>query len=369
MTFYNVIEEYRSFGIQTFVNSVTPAAVEAILSKESIDELDFLSLLSPAAVPHLELMAERAGTLTRQHFGNVVQLFTPMYISNYCENVCAYCSFAKHHTISRRHLSFDEIREECERISAAGIRHILVLTGESHSLASVDYLNESIRIIKDYFSSVSIEVYPLTESGYHRLITTGVDGLTIFQECYDTAIYHRLHCGGPKEDFRFRLEAPDRAALQGIRSVTVGALMGLNTMYKEAFLTGLHAAYLQKHYPSIEVSISLPRIRPLAGYFLPPHPVSDAEFVQCLTAMRLFLTSVGITISSRESCEMRNAILPLGVTRMSAGVSTAVGGHTAAPSTAQFEIADSRTVSDMKRDLLAMGYQPVMHDWNFRFIA
>ena len=368
MSYYSVIDSYKSFDFKAHIRSVTAQNIETILAQEQLEPLDFLSLLSPAALPYLEAMAQKARTITRRYYGNVIQFFTPFYISNYCENVCAYCSFSRNHTISRRHLSYDDIRREAKRISADGIRHILVLTGESHTWASVDYLAESVRIIKEYFSSVSIEVYPLTSDGYRKLIDAGTDGLTIFQETYDEGVYHPLHHGGPKEDYRFRLEAPERAASLGMRTITVGALLGLNTVYKEAFFTGLHAFYLQKHHPAAEVAISLPRMRPLAGDFNPPFSVDDPLFVQILTATRIFLHHAGITISTRESSTMRNAILPLGVTKMSAGVSTSVGAHTDEPSTAQFEIADTRTVIEMKRDLLEMGFQPVMHDWNSKFL-
>jgi len=369
LTYYSVIDSYRSFDFEAHIRSITAQKIENILAQETLEPLDFLSLLSPAALPYLEVMAQKAHAITLRNYGNVIHFFTPFYISNYCENVCAYCSFSRRHSITRRHLSYDDVRREAQRISADGIRHILVLTGESHKLASEDYLAESVKIIKEYFSSVSIEVYPLTSDGYRKLIDAGTDGLTIFQETYDEDVYRPLHSGGPKENYRFRLEAPDRAGALGMRTLTVGALLGLNTVYKEAFFTGLHAQYLQHRYPAAEVAVSLPRIRPLAGEFNTLYPVDDPHFVQILTAMRLFLHHAGITISTRESREMRNALLPLGVTKMSAGVSTSVGGHIGEASTAQFEIFDSRSVEEMKHDLLAMGYQPVMHDWSSKFIA
>jgi 2-iminoacetate synthase len=368
MSFYQALEKYREFNFDGYVSSITPRKIESLLAKDALAELDFLALLSDAAAPYLEPMAQKADRITRRHFGNAITLFTPLYISNYCDNVCAYCSFARQHRIARRHLSTLEIRDEARLIAGSGIRHLLVLTGESRSRASVEYLAESLRGIRESFSSIGIEVYPLTEEEYGRCIDEGADGLTIFQETYDEAAYHRYHRGGPKDDYRFRLEAPDRACGRGMRTISVGALLGLERPIRESFFTGLHARYLQNAYPQAEVSISLPRIRPLAGRFTPPYIVGDERFVQTIVATRLFLHTVGITISTRESRRLRDALLPLGVTKMSAGVSTAVGGHSDRPSTTQFEIADDRSVETMKSDLLSLGYQPVMQDWNSRFL-
>jgi 2-iminoacetate synthase len=369
LSFLNVIAQYRDYDFEAYTGHVSPGRIDAILAKERINELDFLSLLSPGALGRLEQSAQKAEAIAKRHFGRVVSLFTPMYISNYCENTCAYCSFARQRKIVRRHLSFDEIRDEARRIGKSGIRHVLVLTGESRSMASLSYLAESLRIIKGHFSSVGIETYPLKEEEYGLLIQQGIDGLTLFQETYDESAYHGFHKGGPKDDFQFRLEAIDRACRQGMRTVSVGALLGLANTCRDAFFTGLHAHYLLRTFPRTEVSVSFPRIRPLAGEFVPPSPVSDALFVQIIAAMRIFLPSAGITISTRESRQLRNALLPLGVTKMSAGVSTAVGGHSAKPSTTQFEIADRRSASELKADLADLGFQPVMQDWNSHFLS
>jgi len=369
VSFYSVIKSYRSFDFKGYAASITAKKIEAILTKDTLTELDFYALLSEAAAPYVEHMAGKAQHLTRRHFGNVISLFTPLYISNYCDSVCSYCSFAKQHDIARRHLSIDEIRAEACRICESGIRHALVLTGEARSMASVAYIVEALRGIREHFSSIGIEVYPLTEDEYCRCMEAGADGLTIFQETYDEDAYHRYHAGGPKDNFRFRLDAPDRACCRGMRTISVGALLGLGRTPADSFFTGLHAHYMQKYHPQAEVSISFPRIRPLAGQFAAPYPVNDTQFVQTIVATRLFLPTVGITISTRESGRLRNALLPLGVTKMSAGVSTAVGGHSSAPSTTQFEIADPRTVEEMKTDILSLGYQPVMQDWNSRFLS
>jgi 2-iminoacetate synthase len=367
LSFLNVVEHYRDFDFEKFLKNITGAHIDSILEKERITELEFLSLLSPPALDRLEQMAQKAQKITQRQFGNCIVIFTPLYISNECENNCPYCSFASQHRIERRHLSFREIEGEALRISETGIRHILLLTGESHTKSSVDYLLESVRLLGKHFPSIGIETYPLHEKDYRRLIEAGVDGLTIFQETYNESVYHAFHKGEPKDDFDFRVKAPERAGRQGMRTISIGALMGLGPTLHDAFFTGIHAHYLQKNFPGSEISISFPRLRPLAATFSPPYTVTDTLFVQVILATRIFLPRAGITISTRESASMRNALLPLGVTKMSAGVSTAVGAHTSSPSTTQFEIADTRTVARLKEELISLGYQTVMQDWNSNF--
>jgi len=366
MPFTDILKKYEDFDIQAHCAAVTPAQVERALAKEGrLSEYDYLSLLSPVASNYLEQMAQRASGITRAHFGNVIFLFTPIYVSNVCDNFCPYCSFAHHHKIKRRHLSIDEVRHEAERISATGLRHILMLTGESRKGASVEYLKNCVTVLKEYFSSIAIEVYPLDESEYAELIKAGVDGLTIYQEAYDREVYAALHKGGPKENFEYRLLAPERAAQAGMRSVTVGALLGLASPIKETFLSGLHARYILDKFPSVEVSGSFPRLRPQAGEFEAGFEVADRAFVQYMTAFRIFMPSAGITVSTRESASFRDSILPMGPTKMSAGVSTAVGSNSGKVSDSQFEIADGRSVDDMQKNLLSRGFQPVVVDWNY----
>jgi len=310
LSFVNVLDRYEDFDFEAHRNDLTIDKIDTVLAKERISDTDFLSLLYPVAAHRLEQMAKKAESIAKRHFGRVVTLFTPMYISNFCENTCAYCSFARQRTIVRRQLSFEEIREETRHISESGIRHILVLTGGSRVKASLSYLSESLRIIKERFPSVGIEIYALNEEEYRLLINQGVDGLTIFQETYNEPAYHSFHRGGPKDDFHFRLEAPDRACRQGMRTVSIGALLGLAKTEEDAFFSGLHAQYLQRTYPRTEVSVSFPRIRPLVGDFVPPFPVSDERFVQVIAAMRIFLASAGITISTRESRQLRQRPAP-----------------------------------------------------------
>jgi len=359
-----IIEQYSDFDIDACCAAVTPARIERALSKNKLDEHDYLALLSPAASApeYLEMIARRASGLTRAHFGSAILLFTPLYVSNVCDNICPYCSFARHNKIRRRHLSIDEVRDAARRIAETGLRHILILTGESRRGASVQYLKDCVSVLKDCFSSISIEVYPLDESEYAELIEAGVDGLTIYQETYDRDIYTSLHRGGPKEDFEYRLLAPERACRAGMRSVTVGALLGLAPSLKDTFLSGLHARYIMDTFPSVEVAASFPRLRPQSGEFDVRFGVEDRAFVQYMAAFRVFMPSAGITISTREPADLRDAVLPIAPTKMSAGVSTSVGGDGA---DSQFEIADGRSVEQMRADLLSRGFQPVMVDWNY----
>jgi 2-iminoacetate synthase len=295
-------------------------------------------------------------------------LFTPLYISNYCENVCAYCSFCCTHTIDRRKLTLKEIKQAAKKIAATGMRNVLLLTGEAPKKTPLSYLGDAVDILKEHFASITLEIYPLAGEGYRQLIGHGVDGLTMYQEVYDPQLYRTYHCGGPKEDYAYRLDTPERALQENMRAVTVGPLLGLGDPVPEIFMAALHAAYLWKKYPAAELSVSLPRLRPLSGEFAQPFEIDDVLFVRMLIALRLFLPAAGITISTRERAQFRNALLPLGVTKMSAGVSTAVGGHLDSSSVGQFEIADLRSVPEVRDDLLQRGFQPVMHDWNSKLV-
>ncbi|WP_366924442.1 2-iminoacetate synthase ThiH [Metallumcola ferriviriculae] len=364
MSFYQYYLAHKDFDFNSFFSSITTTDIERILAKDKINAYDFLSLLSPQAEKHLESMAEKAQKLSLQHFGKAILLFTPMYIANHCINKCAYCGFNVGNRIKRKKLTAEEIEQEAKAIAATGLRHILFLTGESPAQSPVSYIAKAAGILKKHFHSVGIEIYPLTEQEYSQVIDAGVDSLTVYQEVYDEGIYDKVHLAGPKRNYSFRLDAPERACRAKIRSVNIGALLGLNEWCKEAFFTGLHADYLQNKYPDVAVSVSLPRIRPHAGTFQDIFPVNDKSLVQIMLALRIFLPYTGITISTRERQEYRDHLIPLGVTKMSAGVSTEVGGHSSEDKgEGQFEIADNRNVAKMKQAILAKGYQPVSKDW------
>lgn len=365
MSFYEIYSEYRNFDFETYFDKITDQKIIEIINKDRLSRLDFLALLSAKAGNYLERMAQRAKQLTIQHFGKVIFLYTPLYLANYCVNQCVYCGFNATNRIARKKLSMDEVEKEARIISATGLRHILVLTGESRIKTPVEYIKECVKILRRYFSSIAIEIYPLEKEEYLELVEAGVDGLTLYQEVYNEQVYKELHLGGPKQDYRYRLDAPERACMVAMRNVNTGALLGLDDWRREAFFTGLHSDYLQNKYPDTEISISLPRMRPHAGGFMPKVNVDDRSLVQILLALRLFMPRAGIAISTRERQEFRDNLIGLGVTKMSAGSSTEVGGHALSEkSDGQFDISDRRSVDEMKRVIYKKGYQPVFKDWH-----
>jgi 2-iminoacetate synthase len=367
MSYYDILLKYKNLPFEKIFRELSPREVERSIHSEVQDPERFLALLSPAAEGLLEPIAQKAHALTLQHFGRTIQLYTPMYLSNFCENECAYCGFNATHRMPRRTLTLEEVEKEAAYIASTGIEHLLILTGDSREKSSPSYIKECLGVLKKHFSSISAEIYALTEEEYADLARLGIDGLTLYQETYDEGVYDRVHRSGPKKDFIFRLDAPERAARGRMRSVNVGALLGLGDWRKEVFLMGLHAQYLQDRYGEVEIGASLPRLRPHAGDFKEMTPVSDGNIAQILMALRLFLPRLGIALSTRESASLREDLLPLGITRMSAGSTTRVGGHTIESpedqNIPQFEISDPRDVEEMKAMLVAKGYQPVLKDW------
>lgn len=365
MSFYKEYSDYKEFNFDAFFASITDFQIERILAKDNLNELDYLTLLSPAAEKHLEAIAQKANRLTINQFGRSILLYTPMYLSNYCVNHCIYCGFNAKNDIGRKQLSYDEVDREAKRISESGLKHILILTGEAKSKAGIEYLSECCKILSKYFTSISIEIYPLSTDEYEQLIDAGVDSMTIYQETYSEGLYDKLHLKGPKKDYMFRIDAPERAAEAKMRSVNIGALLGLDEWRRESFITGLHADYLQNKYTDMEVSVSFPRMRPHTGAYEPEFPVNDKNLVQIIMALRLYMPRAGITISTREKADFRDNVVNLGVTKMSAGVTTAVGGHTEEEeSTGQFEISDERSVEEMAVSLRQAGFQPIYKDWH-----
>lgn len=366
MSFYELLLQYKNFSFDHFFEKVCDDDIHKVLEKATLKPIDFLTLLSPKAADHLEAMAQRAHRETVQYFGKTVQIFTPLYISNYCSNQCSYCGFNRDNSIVRKKLTFEEIEREAEIISQTGMKHILLLTGEAQTVTPIDYLVETVRRLKNYFASVAIEIFPMEEDEYRLLEQAGVDGLTIFQEVYDEDIYRQVHLGGRKKDYHFRLNAPEKGANAGFRVINIGALLGIGEKRSEFFFTGLHGAYLENRFLDTEIAVSLPRFNPAECDFTPDYPVDDKTFVQFLMALRLFLPRAGITISTRENAKMRDNLLKLGATRFSAGVCTSVGGYSKpdAADTPQFEITDQRSVKEVADAITAMGYQPVFKDWD-----
>ncbi|MBU4133735.1 2-iminoacetate synthase ThiH [bacterium] len=365
MGFKEIIDHWKDFDFDSFFKNVTGNDIRKALFVRTPGVFDLLSLLSPASSEHLEEIAQCAHRLTVRYFGKVITLYTPMYISNYCVNRCAYCSFSADNKFKRKKLTPDEVKKEAEYISKTGIRHILVLTGESRKDSPVSYILDCVKILKSFFSSISVEIYPLTGEEYRRFINAGVDGLTVYQEVYDEKIYGELHPAGPKGDYLFRLNTPERAAREGLRAVNIGALLGLSDFRKEVFFMLLHAKYLQDKYPSTEFSVSIPRMRSHLGGYSAEYPVSDDFLAQIIASSRIFLKRVGIVLSTREGEKIRDNFVPIGITKMSAGSTTAVGGHTAGglKQQKQFEICDLRSVGEIKEMLKKKGYQAVFKDW------
>jgi 2-iminoacetate synthase len=355
---------WESFDFLSFFSSVTGEDVEKVLRKEKLSERDFLVLLSDKAENYLENMARKSKEVTLRHFGRSINLFTPLYLSNYCRNSCVYCGFNQNQEIRRHQLTMDEVRIEAGKIRDSGLKHILILSGGDRVKTDIFYLLETVEILKEYFDSISIEVYAMSEEEYTLLIGKGVNNVTLYQETYNRSLYEKLHLSGEKADYTFRLNAPGRAASAGVFSVNLGVLLGLDHPCIDFFKAALHGQYIQNTYPGTAIAMSFPRIRPAARGFSPEYDVSDAKLVQLITAFRLFMPRAEISISTRESSILRDHLLPLGVTKMSAGSSTSVGSRSREEgSDEQFQISDGRSVSDMDRDLIQAGYQPVYKDW------
>lgn len=341
------------------------ADVGRALRRERLSVEDYGVLLSPAADAYLEDMAARATWETRKHFGNSVQLFTPLYIANYCENHCVYCGFNCRNRIVRGRLSGEEIEEELKAIAATGLREILLLTGESRRQSGVEYIGEAVRLAARYFSTVGIEIYPLNTDEYAYLHKCGADFVSVYQETYNTARYEQVHLRGPKRVYPYRFHAQERALRGGMRGVAFGALLGLDDFRNDAFAVGLHAHFLQQKYPHAEISFSVPRLRPYINNAAnDTGGVRERQLLQVMLAYRLFMPFAGITISTRERAGFRDNVIGMAATKISAGVRVGVGGHNAAEKgDEQFAIADPRGVAEVHRMILARGLQPVYTDY------
>lgn len=353
-------------------DSYTGTDVVRALQKNSIGIEDFKALLSPAAEPFLEQMAEKARIETRKHFGNTVYLFTPLYIANYCENYCVYCGFNCYNDIRRMKLTMEQIEHEMKIIADSGMEEILILTGESKSKSDVKYIGEACKLARKYFRMVGIEIYPVNVEDYRYLHECGVDYVTVFQETYDSVRYEQLHLLGHKRVFPYRFEAQERALMGGMRGIACSALLGLSNFRKDALASALHVYYLQRKYPHAEVSLSCPRLRPIINNGkINPHDVGESQLCQILCAYRLFLPFAGITVSSRESKQFRDGIVKIAATKISAGVSTGIGDHeskytgkgSSAEGDEQFEINDGRSFKQMYEDMSEEGLQPVLNDY------
>lgn len=337
------------------------------LRKEVLAPEDFAALLSPAAQPLLEQIAQRAQQETRKHFGNSTLLFTPCYIANYCENYCIYCGFNCHNKIRRAKLTPEEIELEMQGIAKSGLKEILILTGESRSQSPVEYIGEACKIARKYFTVIGVEIYPLNSDEYRYLHECGVDYVTVFQETYNADKYETLHLGGHKRIFPYRLNAQERALMGGMRGVGFAALLGLDDFRKDAFATGMHAYLIQRKYPHAEIAFSCPRLRPIINNDkINPKDVHETQLLQIICAYRIFMPFASITISTRESNRFRNHVIQIAATKISAGVSTGIGEHIEegeSKGDPQFIIDDARSVEDVRKAIYAAGLQPVFSDY------
>lgn len=340
--------------------AVSPAGVSRVLGQSWPHLNAVAALLSPAAQTMLEDMAAAAKERTLRHFGRARLLFTPLYVANYCENRCRYCGYAAHVAMPRLKLSLEEVAVHGERIAATGLRHLLLLTGESPRWAGVEYIVDCVRVLAPRFPGLALEVFPLETEAYARAMECGVTGLTLYQETYDPEVYRAMHPAGPKTDYAWRLDAPARAARAGIPSITLGVLLGLAPWRQDVLAVVAHARHLLEHFPGVEIGVSLPRLRPHAGGFAAPHPVTDRQFVQAVLALRLALPCAAITLSTREAPCLRDGLVGLAVTKLSAGVRTCVGEEEGSE---QFTISDTRSVAEVAAMLRAQGLQPVFKDW------
>lgn len=363
MAFYDLYLQYENFDFVSFCQNISIRDLEKILRKERLSHFDFLALLSEKASPLLGEIGKKAKTVTRRNFGRTISLYSPLYLSNYCSNECIYCGFKKSAHIKRHRLDSEELATEAAAIAGSGIKHVLVLTGESRKISPPSYIKGCIEILNQHFPHISMEIYPLEISEYRELVDSGAEGLTLYQETYDRRLYSEYHLQGSKSDFAYRLAAPERAAEAGMRSINVGALLGLCEFRKDVFFTGLHADFLMRRYPAVEVGMSVPRIDQEGG-FRPPCVVSDENLLQIISALRLFLPSAGISLSTRERPSLRDSLVESGITRISAGSKTEVGGYSLSKKTApQFDTNDNRSVAEITAMISSKTYDPVFTEW------
>ncbi len=376
------------------------AAVQHSLAKPQPSLADFADLISPAAGELLEPLCRRSQAITRQRFGKVIRLFAPLYLSNECINNCKYCGFSRDNSILRVTLSVDDVRREARALAAQGFRNILLVAGEHPKFVSNGYMAECVAALHEEIPSLSLEVGPMETNEYRPLVTAGADGLVVYQETYNREVYAEMHTAGPKRNFDWRLETPERAYTAGFRRLGIGALFGLADWRAEAIALAAHADHLLRHCWKAQVTISLPRLRPCAGEFQPLTNLGDRELVQLVSALRIFLPDVGIVLSTREPAKLRDGLLPLGITHASAGSHTEPGGYTGAGkekihktergrivelagnasewtategratnATGQFDIADIRPPQEVAEQIRRLGYEPVWKDWDTALTA
>lgn len=363
MSFAEVFKKFDYQDYSSCLECTDEDQIIKVLAKESINYKEFLLLLSPAAENYLLQMAKKSMVLTRKHFGRTIQLYVPLYLSNECENECLYCGFNKNHKINRVTLSMKEVEDEIKLLSEQGFDSILLLTGEAPERVGSDYVSDSIKIANKYFDYVALEIFAGSQDDYKKYIEAGASGVTIYQETYNPETYDKLHLSGPKSDYLYRLNAPDRILSAGMRKVGLGALLGLYDWKYEVAALGMHVDYLMKKYWKSEVSVSFPRMRDKVIY----ETVSDKHLVQMMLALRIFQPTLGLVLSTREPAEIRDKMIDIGVTQISAESKTNPGGYSGNSSDEQFSVADQRSLKEVIGMLNAKGYDSVFKDWSTEF--
>ncbi len=395
------VTEFDSLPLRSLVErslTAPAAAARASLGKSSLSLNDFAHLISPAAAELLEPLSRRSQQLTRQRFGKVIRLFAPLYLSNECINNCHYCGFSRDNPILRVTLTLGEVRREARALLDQGFRNLLLVSGEHPKFVSNGYVADCVRALHQEVPSISLELGPMETADYRPIAEAGAEGLVVYQETYDRAVYAAMHTAGPKRDFAWRMETPKRAYAAGFRRIGIGALYGLADWRLEAISVAAHAAYLLRHCWKAQLTISLPRLRPCAGEFQPLTQMSDRELVQLVCAFRLMFPDVGLVLSTRESAKLRNGLIPIGITLISAGSHTEPGGYTGAAkdnlhhtergrivelgagerpaaddqatrATSQFKIADDRSPQQVADLIRQLGYEPVWKDWDAALTA
>ena len=378
--------------------TASTAAARASLGKSELSLNDFAHLISPAGAELLEPLSRRSQQMTQQRFGKVIRLFAPLYLSNECINACKYCGFSRDNPILRVTLTPADVQREARALLGQGFRNILLVSGEHPKFVSTDYMTQCVGLLHEEVPSLSLEIGPMETAEYRPLVQAGAEGLVVYQETYDRAVYSEMHTVGPKRDFDWRLETPERAYAAGFRRIGIGALYGLGDWRLEAISVAAHAAYLLRNCWKAQLTISLPRLRPCAGEFQPLTHLSDRELVQLVCAFRLMFPDVGLVLSTRESAKLRNGLIPLGITLISAGSHTEPGGYTGAGkdklhhtergrivelgatewatpdnrpvhATSQFQIADERSPREVANLICQLGYEPVWKDWDVALIV
>jgi len=362
--FKDIFDQYNWDDIRDLIYSKSSLDVVRALNKKYPDMDDFAALVSPAASEYLENLASKSHQLTQKRFGNTMQMYIPMYLSNECQNICTYCGFSLDNKILRTTLTDDQILKEIEVIKSLGYDHILLVSGEANRTVGTDYFIHTIRLIKPYFSNISIEVQPLDQEEYELLMNEGLYAVLVYQETYHKENYKDYHPKGKKSNFDYRLDTPDRLGKAGVHKIGLGTLIGLEDWRTDAWFCALHLNYLRKTYWQTKYSVSFPRLRPAVGYPDPKHIMSDKELVQLICAYRLFDENLELSLSTRETPEFRDNVIKLGITSISAGSKTDPGGYAGTlHALEQFEISDDRSPAEIAKMIQSNGYEPVWKDW------